>query len=73
VSKPPCGLPRCKRPSTASIGNCATGHLELPDIVVPEAIIDETIEKQALVSFADDWITATRAMKARKSYGNGGE
>jgi hypothetical protein len=48
-------------------------HFELPDIVVPEAIIDETIERQALVSFADDWITATRAMKARKSYGNGGK
>jgi hypothetical protein len=44
-------------------------RVELPDIEVPEADIDEDSERQALVSLDMDWTEATRAMKERKSYG----
>ena len=48
----------------------AGDHVDLPKIEVPEPEIDEDVERQALVSFDMDWIKATRAMIARKSYGS---
>jgi hypothetical protein len=50
----------------------AADHFDLPPIVVPEAEVDEDSPRQALVSFDHDWIEATRALIARKAYGNGG-
>jgi hypothetical protein len=47
----------------------AADHVILPEIEVPEPEIDEDAERQALVSFNMDWIEATRALIARKSYG----
>ena len=38
---------------------------------MPQPEIDADIPRQSLVAFGDNWITATRALKARKSYGNG--
>jgi hypothetical protein len=51
----------------------AGDHFELPSIEVPEPEIDEGTSRQALVHFDDDWLTATRAMKARKAYGSGSD
>jgi len=53
----------------------ATNGLDLPEIEVPQPEIDEDAERQALVSLKDNWVTATRALIARKRYsnGNGGE
>jgi len=51
--------------------NIATDDFTLPEIEVPEPEIDETIERLALVSFDDDFVTATRALIERKRYGNG--
>jgi hypothetical protein len=51
--------------------NIATDDFSLPEIEVPEPEIDETIERLALVSFDDDFVTATRALIERKRYGNG--
>jgi hypothetical protein len=50
----------------------AADEFSLPRIEVPEPEIDEDAERQALVSFEDDWVTATRALIARKQYGTGG-
>ena len=51
----------------------ATGdRVELPTIEVPAPEIDEDAARQALVAFDDDWVTATRALIARKQYGIGG-
>ena len=49
----------------------AGDHFSLPVIDVPEPEIDEAAERQALVNFDDTWIKATRALIARKQYGNG--
>jgi hypothetical protein len=49
----------------------ATDGFNLPVIDVPQPEIDADVPRQALVSFGDSWVTATRALKARKSYGNG--
>jgi hypothetical protein len=51
------------------------GLIELSEPVVPEADIgDEKLGRQApLVSSAWSWAEATRALKARKSYGEGSE
>jgi len=46
----------------------AVGDVSLPPIRVPKPSIDPDAETHALVSFDDDWLTATRAMKDRKSY-----
>jgi len=46
-------------------------HFSLPAIDVPEPDFDEDVERQALVSFDDTWVEATRALIARKQYGNG--
>jgi hypothetical protein len=43
----------------------------LPEIEIPQPEIDEEAERLALVSFDDSWVEATRALKARKQYGNG--
>lgn len=48
----------------------AADHVDLPEIEVPEPEIDEDSERQALVSIDQDWIEATRALIARKSYGS---
>jgi hypothetical protein len=49
----------------------AADRFTLPDIEVPAPEINEDASRQALVSFGDDWVTATRALIARKQYGNG--
>jgi hypothetical protein len=43
-------------------------HFTLPEIEVPEPEIDDDAARQALVSFDDDWVEATRALIARKAY-----
>jgi hypothetical protein len=47
-------------------------RFELPTIEVPEPEVDEGKPRQALVSFDDDWVVATRALIRRKSYGGNG-
>lgn len=47
----------------------AGDHFRLPIIAVPQPEIDEAAVRQALVSFEDDWVTATRALIQRKQYG----
>ena len=49
----------------------AADGFRLPAIEVPHPEIDEEVERQALVSFDDNWVAATRALIARKQYGNG--
>jgi hypothetical protein len=49
----------------------STTDFELPPIDVPGPEVDLDDGRQALLRFGDDWITATRKLKARKSYGNG--
>jgi hypothetical protein len=49
----------------------ATDGFDLPPIEVPQPEIDEDVERQALVSLDDNWVAATRALIARKRYGNG--
>jgi hypothetical protein len=43
-------------------------HFTLPEIEVPQPEVDEDSERQALVSFDDDWVAATRALIRRKAY-----
>jgi len=50
----------------------AGDHFELPPIEVPEPDIDGGTSRLALIHFDDDWLVATRAMKARKTYGSEG-
>jgi hypothetical protein len=50
----------------------AADNFTLPEIEVPEPEIDEDAVRQALVAFDQDWVAATRALIARKQYGNGG-
>ena len=50
----------------------AADRFTLPVIKVPGPEIDEDAPRQALVSFDDNWMAATRALIARKQYGNGG-
>lgn len=45
------------------------GDLDLPPIEVPGPEIEEDSDRQALVSFEQDWVAQTRAMIERKSYG----
>jgi hypothetical protein len=47
----------------------AADGFTLPAIEVPQPEIDEDAERQALVSFEDSWVTATRALIERKRYG----
>jgi hypothetical protein len=47
----------------------AVANVVLPEIDVPEAEIDPDAPRQPLVSLDQDWVEATRALKARKSYG----
>jgi hypothetical protein len=46
----------------------AGDRFELPLIEVPQPEVDEGTSRQALVSFTDDWATATRALIQRKAY-----
>jgi hypothetical protein len=46
----------------------AADHFTLPEIEVPEAEVDENTTRQALVSFDDGWVAATRALIRRKAY-----
>jgi arsenate reductase-like glutaredoxin family protein len=53
-----------------------TGAIKLPPIVVPEPEVDLDPDRQALVSFDDDWVAASRVLSEHKSYGKrkgGGE
>ncbi|MEQ1953593.1 hypothetical protein [Mesorhizobium sp. CN2-181] len=43
--------------------------IELPDIVIPEAVIDENFHSKPLVSSRWSWREQTAALKAHKSYG----
>jgi hypothetical protein len=46
------------------------GLFALPPVVVPEPVVEENCARQAsLISSAWDWATATRALMARKAYG----
>jgi hypothetical protein len=47
----------------------AADQFSLPEIEVPEPEIDQDAATQALVSFDDDWVAATRALIAWKKYG----
>ena len=47
----------------------AADRFDLPEIEVPEPEVNEDAGRQALVSFDDDWVAATRALIARKQYG----
>ena len=49
----------------------AFGSFTLPAIVVPQPKVNLVEARQALVGFGDDWLTATRALIARKGYGAG--
>jgi hypothetical protein len=49
--------------------NVATDLINLPDIEIPEPEIDETVARQALVHLTDSFVTASRRLIARKSYG----
>jgi hypothetical protein len=49
----------------------AADRFTLPAIEVPPPELDEDVERQALVNFDDTWVEATRALIARKQYGNG--
>jgi hypothetical protein len=49
----------------------AGDRFDLPAIEVPQPEVDEDASRLALVSFDDDWVTATRALIARKQYGIG--
>jgi hypothetical protein len=45
--------------------------IDLPAIEIPEPAIDESLHGLPLISSADDWATATRALIERKRYGGG--
>jgi hypothetical protein len=47
------------------------GVIDLPEPVIPEPEIDDEGARQPLVSSDWDWAEATRALKDRKTYGNG--
>jgi hypothetical protein len=46
----------------------AADDFTLPTIEVPEPEVNEDASRQALVSFDDSWVAATRALIARKRY-----
>ncbi len=48
-----------------------TADVTLPPIVVPQPEVDLDPGRRALVSFDDNWITASQALIKRKSYGKG--
>ena len=50
----------------------AADRFDLPEIEVPQPEVNEAASRQALVSFDDDWVAATRALIARKQYGTRG-
>ena len=61
--------PGCRTPSTISTaGWQQLGPFTLPAIAVPQPKVDLAEARQALVGFGDDWLTATRALIARKGY-----
>ena len=41
----------------------------MPPIEVPEPEVELDPERQALVSFDDDWVSASQALIKHKSYG----
>ena len=51
----------------------STTDFELPPIDVTEPEVELDDDRQALLRFGDDWVTATQKLKARKSYGSGGD
>jgi hypothetical protein len=51
----------------------STTDFTLPPIKVPDPEVELDDSRQALLRFDDDWVTATQKLKARKTYGNGGE
>jgi hypothetical protein len=53
----------------AQLDLVAGEHFTLPPIDVPEPDIDLGADRQALVSFDDDWVSASQALIKHKSYG----
>jgi hypothetical protein len=53
----------------AQLDLVAGEHFTLPSIDVPEPEVDLDPGRQALVSFDDDWVSASQALIKRKSYG----
>ena len=47
----------------------AADHVTLPEIEVPQPEIDDDAERRALVKVDQNWVQATRALIAQKSYG----
>lgn len=47
----------------------AADHVALPEIEVPQPEIDDDAERHALVEIDQNWVQATRALIAQKSYG----
>ena len=46
--------------------------VELPEAIVPQPEVDEKLSRQApLISSSWSWVRATRALNARKAYGDG--
>ena len=41
----------------------------LPDIAIPDPVVDENLQGKPLVSSGWTWLEATAALKAHKSYG----
>jgi hypothetical protein len=56
-----------------SLLRAAVDDVVLPEIDVPEAEIDDDALRQALVSDDQDWVEATRALIAHKSYSGDAE
>lgn len=49
----------------------AVEHIELPDVEVPQAEVNVDNlddERQAVIKFGTDWVTATKILIARKQY-----
>jgi hypothetical protein len=45
-------------------------RFNLPAVIIPQPVVDDNLARQAsLISSTWDWATATRALKARKAYG----
>jgi hypothetical protein len=53
----------------AQLDLVAGEHFTLPPIEVPEPNVELDPERQALVSFDDDWVRASQALIQHKSYG----
>jgi hypothetical protein len=53
----------------AQLDLVAGEHFSLPSIEVPEREVALDSKRQALVSFDDDWVSASQALIKHKAYG----